>query len=401
MIWWLAAASAYEPELDVHALFGLGVPETTEPVLVGGGAALAFPTVRPLHLELGGDFALRSQRGRWGALVAGPRLFLWSPDEPVVSIVVRGGLAYETSLSPVIEAGMSLDLETKEAIRPRITVQYAYSLTETSRLLVQAGAVFGRRDREPVDEEPVATPAVVAPRPPFRSVEPGMVWLPNPVCEWTPTDEATIEIERLGLSTSDLSVVSTRLMRAPDAPLVPVTLPLEQQGPRPGRIVVATSDYDHVTVDGEEVIIDGGAGVIRAPEGMVWTEVVGGGRTLRLPLAAAVEHAVWLPVDPPTTTHVTFGSGQTRLSAQASIDVQRLIEQRGDWSYHVQGSFSEEGNLTTNLALADRRAQVVADALIAGGVPAGAVVVVPSAGALPGLPPEKQRAAVVIPVEVP
>ncbi|MCA9566879.1 MAG: hypothetical protein KC656_03515, partial [Myxococcales bacterium] len=239
------------------------------------------------------------------------------------------------------------------------------------------------------------------PRPKVTGKEPGMLWLPDPVCEWLPTTEANAEIEKLGMTIQTPRVVSTRLLRAPEAPLEPVLLPEVDRGPRPGRIVVSTSDHDHVRVGDADVIVEDGAAVGRAPQGMAWVTITGGGRLLRLPVFAVDDNAIWLPIDPPVSRRIPFRSGRSSLAREALDLVQRLATLRGDWSYHIQGSYSVEGNLDANTRLAEQRAASVRDALLAAGVPEEAIVIVPVQPPDPRLPVDDQRSAVVIPVEVP
>jgi hypothetical protein len=402
MIALIAAAFGFDPELDVHALVGLGIPDTRTPVVVGAGAALALPVFRPVRLEIGGDYAVRSQRGSWVTGHAGLRGFLWDLDQPVVSVFAHGGVGYESQLSPVVTAGMALDLEGQQSARPRLSVGYAYSPNDTNRVIVRVGAQFGNERLPDLTDGPTIVVPDPPPRRSMKGIEPGMVWLPNPVCEWTPTDEATAEIERLGLPQSELSVVSTRLLRAPEAPLVPARVLEEFRGPRPARFVIATSDYDHVTVDGEIVVVEDGVGVARVDgDEMVWIEVRGGGKRVRFPDFPAPAQAKWLPIpdDPPPPNLLTFRTGSSRLDATARTLVERLADNRGDWSYRIHGSYSEEGDVRANTTLAQRRAEAVANALVDAGVPPGAIQVDDVRPPEPGLSAEQQRSAVILPVE--
>lgn len=226
-----------------------------------------------------------------------------------------------------------------------------------------------------------------------------MMWIPNPVCEWLPTAEGNAELERLDLDLPKLSVVSTRLLRAPDAPLEPMRLPEAERGPRPGQVVIVTSDADHVWLDEQDLVTQGGAAIGKAEEGMAWVEVRGGGRKLRFPVGVTLDNAVWLPVDGPEPSRVPFRSGQSTLARNALSKVAELADHRGGWSYQVQGSYSQEGNLDANQRLARARAEAVVAGLVDAGVPRENIELLDVSPPDPDLPPDEQRAAVVLPVE--
>lgn len=398
----LPFALALEPEVNVHGTLGVGGDPDTIPVAVGGGALVGFPLATRLHLEVGGDYALMRERGRFADATAGARYFLGDPLNQAFSVFAHGGIGLENVTTPVGLGGLAVDLERGARVRPRIALGYLFAANDTDRVLLQVGAVLGRQ----VPPPPVVAPTVDLPIESYqsgtvKSREPGMLWVPDPVCTWLPIDEANARIASLDLAIQEPSVVSSRLLRAPEAPLEPVLLPTIDAGPRPGKVVVVTSDYDHVVVGDDEVVVDGGIGIGSPGGGMQWVQVVGGGRQLKVPVFAVEENAIWLPVDPPGSHRVGFSVGSASLRPDTLGIVGRLAELRGDWSYHIRGSYSIEGDRDTNIRLALLRAGSIQQALYDAGVPEGAVVILEPVEPDPNATPEDQRAATIVPVEVP
>ncbi len=402
MIFAFSLAMAIEPELDIHTTLAVGGDPNEVPVAFGAGAVVAVPVVRRFHVEVGGDAAITPHRGRWFVVGAGPRYFLWDPERPVVSLWLRGGVGSENELAPVLHGGVAIDLEEGATIRPRVAAGYARLLGEDGgRFTLQVGASFGRRPRpEPAPAAPEPPPPP-PPRPQVTGREPGMLWVPEPVCAWLPTEEANARIAELGLVIDTPSVVSTRLLRAPEAPLEPVLLPEIDRGPRPPRVVVAASPRDRVEVEGRAVPVEEGIALADVPEGPARVVVTGGGRSVDVEVFAVADNAVWLPVEPPVPRRIPFRSGRASLARDALERVERLAALRGGWRYQVRGSYSQEGDLDVNRRLAQRRAEAVRRALVEAGVPADAVELVPVAPPDPRLSAADQRAALVIPVEEP
>lgn len=399
MILAISMALAYQPELEGHLTAGVGGDPDQVPVNLGVGATLALPTWRRLHLELNADYGLMRDRGRFGLLAAGPRVFIGDPLDQVVSVFARGGLGLQEQVGPAVHGGLSVDLERGARVRPRLSLGYVYSPADPNRLLLQVGAVLGRRALPvPEVEEAPLLGSVPADRPAVATPERGMLWVPDPVCTWLPIEEANAKVEELSLTLTAPSVVSERLLRAPDAPVEPVFVPTTDTA-RPGRVVVVTSDADQVLVGEEEVQVEGGVGIGSPGTGMTWVEVRGGGRSLRVPVFAVERNAIWLPVDGPSSQRIGFQAGSSTLAPDALGTLGRLAELRGAWAYQVRGSYSVEGDLQTNRRLAMLRAETIRQALLDAGVPPGSVQVAEPLIPDENASPEDQRAAHVIPLE--
>jgi outer membrane protein OmpA-like peptidoglycan-associated protein len=142
-----------------------------------------------------------------------------------------------------------------------------------------------------------------------------------------------------------------------------------------------------------------GVARLRAPEGDVRVEVVGGGRTQAFEAAIAAGYALWLRAAPPEEVRVTFPVNRATLADADRVRVTALARNRGSWLLRVSGSYSPEGRVEDNLALATARAAALADLLRAAGVPENAILVAPPTPPRPGLSPAEQRAVYVQPVD--
>jgi outer membrane protein OmpA-like peptidoglycan-associated protein len=216
-----------------------------------------------------------------------------------------------------------------------------------------------------------------------------MVWVPGPVCQWLPTEEANAELARLQMTLASVHVLNDASFRAPRP---------EGAATPPARLLVAGSPGDVVQVGGARLDLSDGFATAVLPEGRADVRVVGGGRVLDWPVGLADGNVVWLAIEPPEATRIAFTTGSAALSPMAVEQIRTVVEHAGNWSFEVHGSASPEGSASTNRALQDGRARVVADALIAAGVPTDRVKTGASR-VYPGLTPEEQRAAMILPVE--
>ena len=227
--------------------------------------------------------------------------------------------------------------------------------------------------------------------PPEPLVRNDRVWLPFPVCRWRDPDEAADYVARLGQET--LARQAGGDWDAADGP-----------PPQPvGGVVVAGLPGDEVRdASGQTLVRSEADGAMVVPHEVLAQErlsLVGGGRTVTLRAPSRPGYATWIRADaPPPERRVLFGAGSAVVSDAERAALAAWAEQTGGWSWRVAGSFSPEGSEATNLALAERRAEAVAEALVAAGVPEARVT--RDAPRLPeaDLPPEAQRYVVLTPV---
>jgi hypothetical protein len=385
LIAWLSVAFA-SPEAGVQIVVAAPRDEQDRAAAVALGLWGALPITGRFHLDARAFGGPLLTGGALATGTGGLRAFLTPTDGPTVSLAAGGGITLEEGLRPAILAGLAVDPGRSPDPRARLEVGYLWGPDDTGRLIVTVGALFGRQGTAPTAADlPEPAPIPVMPE--------GMIWLPGPVCQWLPPDEATVEVLRSGLRLASYSVVSERTLRGdapdPDAP------------PPQGRVLIAASARDRVSVDGEPLDVIDGVATWRRSAGRADVRVVGGGRSLDLPVGVEDGHAVWLAVDPPPTTRILFPLGSGSLDASARARIVEIAAAAGDWSFELVGSASPEGDPVANDALGRRRALAVRDALVAAGVPAERLRVGPPAPPAPDLPPTEQRNALIVPLETP
>ncbi len=223
------------------------------------------------------------------------------------------------------------------------------------------------------------TPVVEAPPPPaLPEVDPRMVWAPHPICAWVPAASAATTLADapagLPLRLEAPGTLPADVTREDAATTVLVAAPVQ------GGVVVAGTHGDLLIVrDGTLAIPTSGAAVLTAAEGAFTATVVGGGRSATVEGAVVDGFVLWLHADPAPTEVVPFALDDATVDAPSRVVLARLARHRGDHRYEVRGGYSPEGDRARNTALADRRADAVRDELIAAGVPADRVAVVPAA----------------------
>jgi len=371
----IVAASAAEPVIDAHAT-GAVVDRVAGGV--GGGIGAGWSQVEVM-LEL--DAVLTD--GPQGVISQGmvhPRLSLFPSAEegPRGHLIVGGGAWSRPDLVGVVEAGAGLDLSAGP-LRPRITATYVAGADGSGRAMVTLGVV-----RHPTPE-PEPEPVAMVPR-----FDAAMVWVPDPVCEWLPPDDAGSSWGATEAEVDGATVVPQ-----------PATVAAEgSQNAALGDLVVAAFPDDQVTIDGEPLAVDrDGIAWTQAPAGRVEVAVLGGGRQVEATVAVAPQGTLWYSAPAPdTTVRVTFDAGSAQLSDGALAQLAQFRDQLASWPVQVWGSFSPEGIDTDNEALARARAEAVAAALEEAGVPPGRVTVLPPRPPEEGLPASQQRAAVLSPV---
>jgi outer membrane protein OmpA-like peptidoglycan-associated protein len=114
-------------------------------------------------------------------------------------------------------------------------------------------------------------------------------------------------------------------------------------------------------------------------------------------VAVADGEVTWARPAAPAPLRVRFARGSAALTPAAAAPLAPRVAAAGGWRFTLQGSASAEGDLSANAALAAARCGAVARALVAAGLPAGALVEVAPAVAGAGLSAEDARACVLLP----
>ena len=379
--WVIAAAMAAEPVIDVH---GAALVEDRFGGGVGGSIGAAWPQA---ELGLGLDALFTSDdQGPVARGFLRPRLHLFpSAGEGSRGHLVLGGGLWSANpdLEPVAEIGAGLDL-SGGSIRPRVVASYVVGPSGDGRALLSFGIV-----RHPRPEPEAPAPIAVIP-----SFDAAMVWVPDPVCEWLPPDDAADQWAGTG-SPADPSEATT--VARPERVATEAT----ETAAELGDLVVAAYVGDDVFVDGEPLTVDA--------DGIAWTQrtpgraeisVRGGGRATQTTVALAAEGTLWYAAPAPAdAVRVTFTAGSASLDPSGTAAVQAIAKELAGWHIEVWGSFSPEGNVETNRRLATQRAEAVAEVLAAFPVPRARITVLPPRAPEAGLPPDQQRAAVLHVVE--
>ena len=231
----------------------------------------------------------------------------------------------------------------------------------------------------PEPEPPPPPPPPPEPEPEANTFpDDARIWLPHPVCRWV--DESELDDVLASLPPDQRAHVHAAAMATLYTDASGLDGAVMEPAPTQGALLVVGQPGDRVRV-GEHEVSAGVDGVVQLaiPEGTVEAHVVGGGRETSLLVAISVGHGSWVRVPEPAPTLVDFELGRADISEASRAQLQELVELAGGWRFELQGGFSPEGNRASNIALADRRAEAVRQALIELGLPEAQVAIIPSA----------------------
>ncbi|MCK6503763.1 OmpA family protein [Myxococcota bacterium] len=373
------------------------VGEQARPDLVGGGlgAALGLRLARPLYLDLAGEAGLDGQAEPWLGARPELRLFLaprLSP-EASLSLTLGGGLRWAGPVHPDLSVGAALDLPGGGRLQPRVQARYLLDPTGGGSTLQAGVGLAWPRPAAPTPAPPVE--AAATPAPPGPPARLDWTWVPHPI-------SACVDTRLLGERGGAQGDGSDR----PPSPLDGVRLPdgLDLQAllqPTQGSLIVVALPGDQVEVAGRPVRLAADAtAVTHAPEGPIEVRIRGAGQLQVLQPAIAGGYAVWVRSRPdPTPVTLSFAQGSAELTAADREVLVTLAQNAGDWRFELRGSFSPEGDLARNRALALARAEAVRDALLAAGLPPTRVQVAAAPDQVaPDQPPASQRACTILPL---
>lgn len=344
---------------------------------VGGAVTAGVQAWGPLFAEVDVSAGWRLEGGAGLDVVPQLRVFAtpWRRDGPRVSfhggpglqVVGEGGLAFVGRLGGAFDAPVARDwaLRAEGGWVPR--------LGHPGAAQVGLGVVWAPRKPPP---PPVEEPEEVLP----AQQE---VWLPYPVCSWTDVDEARSRLAEL-----EGEVASGEATGPGDAEALA------------SPVVVVGLSGDRVILSGaEEVLRDGTASFADVPRAATLRFVGGGVVSSEVTRPTRAGHVTWIArPDRPRPDPVRFALGAATLDEAALAQVATLAADRGGWAYVLRGSYSAEGSLDANLALAARRAQAVLQGLRDAGVPADAVRVGEPVAPDPARSAEENRAVLVVAV---
>lgn len=407
------------PWVDAYAAAVVEAPSRGIGGSAGGGVGLGEA---PFYLEARVDAATLSSGSRL-ALWPAARAHLRDVDAPGWRPSLVGALGVQLGTGPgdraVLMGGLDVDVPAGEGwTRPRLGLWAEGTLQGTVRGGLRIGVVHRSGRRRVLRSR--ATPLVVdkaqvladiaaareggesgptAPEKarPALGGDPGGSgpWWDPEVCAWVeqdpghgwrPVDGAGALARGEGMDGAGVSAGGSVEGTA--------------GGPvRQGWLVVVAQPGDIVRLPGlEQSVGEEGAARLRAPEGVVDVEVVGGGRTQTFEAAIADGYVLWLRADPPDEVAVQFAVGSAAVDEADRVAAQALARNRGQFRLRLTGSFSPEGDRAFNLDLARRRAQAVAGLLREVGVPAAEIEVLEPVLPRAGLTAAEQRAVYIEPV---
>jgi hypothetical protein len=355
------------------------------------GVASAWERALAVEVEARGGFTTA------GPLVAArvdARWWLADPADGALGVRVGGGpLLDERGVGALGLAGVSLSVPTSTGPWVRVDADVDLDLhgVDAVRLGVRLAP---RRRPEPPPPVVEATPAPAGP----ASITPpdALVWVPHPVCAWATAAEAGALLATIGVA-GPLEVRAPGYLPARlDALAGPVAL---ERAPEQGALLVVAAPGDVIRWRDAsfEAAADGVAQLSLSP-GPVALSIVGNGRSTQVEAYVGDGHVTWVRVPPPPPLELRFAVGADGLDPEELERLRGFAALAGGGRFRVVGQASPEGDPLRNHDLADRRAMGARDALVAAGVPADTIEVLPSLPSRPDLDASVQRRVVVSPV---
>lgn len=378
--------------IDVH---GTGLYHLNEGQLGGGiGGGIGGGT-KPVLFEIRTDAQYVASKPRlllWPAL----RLHVLDADRPKAwrpSLVVGAGLEIADPLGPALIAGLDLDLPGNLKRNPRVGLRATTDVNGNWVAGVNLGLAMRliRDSPAPPPPDPVEPPPVPVAEGPWWDPE-TCTWVDeDPGFGWSPADG-------IGLVSNDGDPDSNGSAAGGG--------PNGSGAPPPGQgwLMVVGAPGDVVRLarqDGSPVppmtVGSDGVAKMAAAEGVAEVTIAGGGREQSFEAAISDGYVLWLRAALPEEVSVQFASGSSTVSAADRAAAEDLAENRGQYQLQVSGSYSPEGSLQGNLALARRRAAAISRVLQNAGVPAEDIVILDPTPPREGLTAAEQRAVYIMP----
>jgi hypothetical protein len=318
------------------------------PLLVGIGASVSAGASATAEARVGLTIPFARRFGAELRLSGGVDS---SWDLSAIAPTGAGTLGVRWSLPFGFELAAGAGLGWRDGPAPVVTAAVAWRPNAPWRVEVGAdvlrpSVVFGADAL--VSLAPRA-PVSVAPAAPSSA---GRVWVPHPVCDWVPADEAEALLAALGPEVANQAphVHAADEAAAPSSAL--------------GGVVIVAAPGDTLAVGAITVDTGGdGTAVIASAEGPVVIDVSGGGRAARIEGEVSGGYTVWLRA--PLPADVVLIGGAVDAAALTP-----LVALRGRHRYEIVARW-----LAGEDPLAARaRAEAVSAWLIREGLPPSAVV---------------------------
>ena len=395
MIALFGLASAAQWTVDVGDRVLSSADGTGNAPVVAGGASFELAPWLRLEPSLLGGF------GATGPLALASLEARLGPADGVTALLGgQGGL--DGTAGARVTAGAGYEWQREERLRPRAA----------ARLLVGAGLEPGallsvgfRLAARPAPQ-PVEVAEVAEVKPPIAPLDANpddaLVFVPHPICEWLPAEEAHAILQHLEPGDPVRVVapgylpVEVEVEEGPEHQPLPVPL---KPAPAQGTVVVVAQPGDDVFVDGHPVPVGkDGLAIVTTPEGPHQVQVRGAGRVVDLTTAVGDGYAAWVRSPPPDRLITQFAVGSSELTPQARRDIAFYAETVGNWGFELQGSFSPEGDWAANQKLAKARGRAVQKAMVDAGIPRDRIEIVPPPEVPEDMDTANQRSCIIVPI---
>lgn len=326
-------------------------------------------------------------------------------------------------------AGLAYDVPISDRLVSRFSLEAAYSGSQTGLLATLSVVMPPRR------VEPVVRTVYIEREVPVEVVEEveetQVVWIPEPVCDWMPVDEADALLASIQdpVMTNDVTgeenttdVASTETTEnaeqdaeqgaeqgaEQDAEQTNVmtalasaaeSSPLWAPESAEGTLIVIAHPGDTILI-GDEALESDAQGItqLQREEGIVEFEIISGGQRQFLRAGIVPGYTVWVRAGDPQPDAVFFALNSSTLDAASSRHLQEVAENASGWSFVLQGGYSPEGSLDHNRALAVERARAVSRVLQENGITQDQIIFLDPPKPDPNSTPQEQRMCRLIPV---
>jgi hypothetical protein len=384
-------AADVQPVVEVRAAGAAGAEAGSPWSGVGGGVRAGAQAAGPLWISAGVDVIARPPLAP--RITVAPELRLYATDPRVgraaLSVAAGGGIDVRLDpsearrVAPLLFGEASLDVHVRAPWSVRLSVGYASGIDGKGAATLGLGLLWMRGAAPPPPVEEAPAPVAEAER-----------WLPYPVCAWTSERVA----ER-----------AFRDLEARRPPLPGERAPAEVEGtagstgrpPRQGEVVVVAFPGDIVHFLGDEQVVDADGisrFTVRVDGDEAQVDVDGGGRSQPIPLVAQPGRVTWLRAEAPEPQRVGFEVDSYEITEATRERLVALAGATGRWGWELHGSYSPEGAVDRNRALAEARAEAVRAELLRLGLSPEQVRVGPLDEPDAALSPEEQRAVRLVPV---
>lgn len=422
---WLVAAAAAQDEAPSRPVELAAAVQVTYGAAESAGAGGPGHDVRvglPLRERLIVEAGSASSDSAALELRAGIRWYLDEPwsDRGALSLAVAPVGVSILNTGYAASIGAAYDTPIRNRLVGRVSLEAVQAAGDVG-MRASFGLVLPPKNPAPIIQTVYIDREVEAPEEAALAEE-EMIWVPEPVCDWMPVDEAetmlaevqaAAEAAQADGSGSDPEPVTITVIEEPageaagaDAVAASLAtaaekeqLPFWAPEQTTGSLIVIAHPGDKVYIEDAEVAVDArGVAMLTREEGLVEIEIASGGQRQTLRAGLVPGHAVWVRAGDPDPNAVYFELNSADLDRRSKAKLLEVAENAAGWSFVLQGGYSPEGTLEHNRQLAVERARGVSRALQDAGIPADRIVFLDPPRPDPNRTPQQQRTCRIIPV---